>query len=96
MEGASFLESWAYVTDGKQGYFGGSGAMPLPDGLAARVLTEGAELGDAADQYFARTEVAAREGTFGLLTRMMVSREDAFVRALIHALAPFYNLPSYL
>jgi inosine/xanthosine triphosphatase len=94
--GASFLESWAYVTDGTRGYFGGSGAMPLPDGLAARVLVEGAELGDAADRYFARTEVAANEGTFGLLTRMMVSREDAFVRALTHALAPFYNLQAYL
>jgi inosine/xanthosine triphosphatase len=94
--GASFLESWAYVTDGSRGYFGGSGAMPLPDELAERVLAAGAELGDAADRYFSRSGVAAAEGTFGLLTRMMVSREDAFVRALIHALAPFYNSPSYL
>jgi inosine/xanthosine triphosphatase len=94
--GASFLESWSYVTDGTRGYFGGSGAMPLPDGLAERVLVSGGSLGEAADRYFGRTEVAAGEGTFGLLTRMVVSREDAFLRSLIHALAPFYNLAHYL
>jgi inosine/xanthosine triphosphatase len=92
---AFFLEAWAYVTDGERGYFGGSGAMPLPEGLAERVIS-GAELGEAADRYFGRTEVAANEGTFGLLTRMMVSREEAFVRSLIHALAPFYNFAPYL
>jgi hypothetical protein len=26
---------------------------------------------------------------------MMVSREEAFRRALLHALAPFYNAPAY-
>jgi inosine/xanthosine triphosphatase len=92
---AFFLESWAYVTDGARGYFGGSGAIPLPAGLAELVVVDGAELGEAADRYFARTDVAANEGTFGVLTRMMVSREEAFVRSLIHALAPFYNSPCY-
>ncbi len=94
--GASFLEAWAYATDGARGHFGGSGAMPLPEGLADLVLVSGAELGEAADRYFGRTEVAANEGTFGILTRMMVSREEAFVRSLIHALAPFYNFAPYL
>ncbi len=91
---AFFLEAWAYVTDGERGYFGGSGAMPLPQGLAERVIS-GFELGDAADRYFGRREVAANEGAFGMLTRMMVSREEAFVRSLIHALAPFYNSACY-
>ena len=91
----SFLEAWAHVTDGRRGFFGGSGAIPLPEGLAEPVLADGADLGPAADRYFGRREIAANEGTFGILTRMMVSREEAFVRSLIHALAPFYNALGY-
>jgi non-canonical (house-cleaning) NTP pyrophosphatase len=94
-ESAPLLESWAYVTDGRRGYFGGSGSVPLPEGLSEPVLVRGLDLGSAADRYFGRLEVAANEGTFGILTRMMVSREQAFARALIHALAPFYNGPGY-
>lgn len=89
------LEAWAYVTDGRRGYFGGSGSIPLPRGLWEPVLVQGLDLGFAADRYFGRREVAGNEGTFGILTRMMVSREDAFVRSLIHALAPFYNVVGY-
>jgi inosine/xanthosine triphosphatase len=89
-----FLEAWAHVTDGRRGFFGGSGAIPLPEGLADPVLA-GIDLGPAADRYFGRREIAANEGTFGILTRMLVSREEAFVRSLIHALAPFYNAPGY-
>ena len=89
-----FLEAWAHVTDGRRGFYGGSGAVPLPAGLADPVLA-GTDLGPAADRYFGRREIAANEGTFGILTRMMVSREEAFVRSLIHALAPFYNGPGY-
>jgi inosine/xanthosine triphosphatase len=92
--GSLFLEAWAHVTDGRRGFFGGSGAIPLPGGLADLVLA-GTDLGPAADRYFGRREVAANEGTFGILTRMLVSREEAFVRSLIHALAPFYNAPGY-
>jgi inosine/xanthosine triphosphatase len=92
--GVSFLEAWAHVTDGRRGFFGGSGAIPLPEGLAEPVLA-GIDLGQAADRYFGRQEIAANEGTFGILTRMMVSREEAFVRSLIYALAPFYNAPGY-
>jgi inosine/xanthosine triphosphatase len=89
-----FLEAWAHVTDGRRGFFGGSGAIPLPGGLADPVLA-GVDLGAAADRFFGRREIAGSEGTFGILTRMMVSREEAFVRSLIHALAPFYNAPGY-
>jgi non-canonical (house-cleaning) NTP pyrophosphatase len=93
--GVSLLEAWAYVTDGRRGHFGGSGSIPLPQGLSEAVLVEGLDLGVAADRYFGRQEVAGNEGTFGILTRMRVSREEAFARALLHALAPFYNGAGY-
>ena len=35
------------------------------------------------------------KGTFGVLTADLVTREEAFVRALLHALAPFYNASAY-
>jgi inosine/xanthosine triphosphatase len=92
--GFLFLEAWAHVTDGRRGFFGGSGAIPLPEGLADPVIA-GVDLGPAADRFFGRREIAENEGTFGILTRMLVSREEAFVRSLIHALAPFYNAPGY-
>lgn len=93
--GETFLEAWAYVTDGARGHFGSSGSIPLPDDLVRDVVSRGEDLGPAADRYFRMREVAAREGTFGVLTGMMVSREEAFRRALLHALAPFYNAGAY-
>jgi inosine/xanthosine triphosphatase len=93
--GLSFLHSWAYVTNGAEGHFGSSGSVPLPPELVRAVMEEGEDLGEAADRYFERREVAANEGTFGVLTGMMVSREEAFARSLIHALAPFYNAVAY-
>ena len=92
---AVFLESWAYATDGARGFFGGSGRIPLPDELATAVLERGMDLGPAADSYFKRQDVANHEGTFGVLTRGVVTREDAFVRSMLHALAPFYNARAY-
>jgi non-canonical (house-cleaning) NTP pyrophosphatase len=94
-DSGAFLESWAYVTDGRTGRFGSSGSIPLPAELEAAVLDRGESLGSAADLFFQRREIAAHEGTFGALTLMMVSREEAFARSLLHALAPFYNGLAY-
>ncbi len=93
--GAAFLESWSFVTDGHGGFFGGSGSIPLPDELSEAVLERREDLGAAADRYFERRDVAGHEGTFGLLTQGMVSRKAAFVRSMLHALAPFYNTGGY-
>lgn len=94
-EGNAFLESWAYVTNGQESAFGSSGCIPLPVVLADRVIDAGGELGPEADRLFGTSEIAAKEGTFGVLTALLVSREDAFVRSLLHALAPFYNASAY-
>ena len=93
--GMVFLESWSYATDGRRGFFGGSGSIPLPDELSEAVLERREDLGAAADRYFERRDVAGHEGTFGLLTQGMVSRKAAFVRSMLHALAPFYNAGAY-
>lgn len=90
-----FLESWAFATDGSRGFYGGSGRIPLPDELASAVLARGEDLGAAADLYFERRDVAGQEGTFGVLTAGVVTREEAFARSMFHALAPFYNALAY-
>lgn len=89
------LESWAYATDGVSGFFGSGGSVPLPDELVEAVIAQGKDLGPAADKYFGQKNVAGQQGTFGILTADLVTREEAFVRALLHALAPFYNASAY-
>lgn len=89
------LEGWAYATDGEKGYFGSSGCLPIPGGLAEAVFEKGEELGAAADRFYDQSDVAGRQGTFGLLTADIITREEAFVRALLHALSPFYNSKAY-
>lgn len=89
------LEAWAYATDGVQGFFGSSGCLPLPDDLVRTVIEDGVDLGPAADEFYGQQDVAGRQGTFGILTAELVTREEAFVRALLHALAPFYNASAY-
>jgi non-canonical (house-cleaning) NTP pyrophosphatase len=89
------LEAWAYATDGVSGYFGSSGCLPLPDELVHAVVERGEDLGPAADKFYGQQDVAGRQGTFGVLTADLVTREEAFVRALLHALAPFYNASAY-
>jgi non-canonical (house-cleaning) NTP pyrophosphatase len=85
------IECWAFVTDGSRVAWGSGGALPLPATLADAVLGQGVDLGAAADGHFGADDVAGTLGTIGMLTAKMVTREDSFVRALVHALAPFYN-----
>jgi len=89
------LEAWAYATDGVNGFFGSSGCLPLPGELVRAVIENGEDLGPAADELYGQQDVAGRQGTFGVLTAELVTREEAFVRALLHALAPFYNASAY-
>ena len=95
IEPVVLLEAWAYATDGVHGFFGSSGCLPLPGELVRAVLEDGVDLGPAADEFYGQQDVAGRQGTFGILTAELVTREEAFVRALLHALAPFYNASAY-
>jgi non-canonical (house-cleaning) NTP pyrophosphatase len=87
------LEAWAYVTDGRRGFFGGNGAIPSRGDWRNRCSTR-VDLGRAADRYFGRQRSRQTREPW-ILTRMMMSREEAFVRSLIYALAPFYNAHGY-
>jgi non-canonical (house-cleaning) NTP pyrophosphatase len=87
------LKNWACVSDGRRWSYGAGGAILLPDNLAAGVA-EGAELGDVVERS-AGAGVRNLRGAWGVLTRDLVTRRDAFRTAIIGALAPFFNAESY-
>jgi len=90
-----FLENWAYVTDGTQGAFGGSGAVMMPEPLVRRVVDEGEELGGAIDDFAGGRGIRDAEGAWGVLTRGRITRQEAFRVAVVNAFAPFYNTAAY-
>jgi non-canonical (house-cleaning) NTP pyrophosphatase len=90
-----FLESWAYVTDGTLGFYGRSGSVEIPEALASEVLDKGIELGVAIDAFAGERGVRDAQGAWGVLTSNQITRQSAFVVALVAAFAPFYNSVLY-
>jgi len=90
-----FLESWAYVTDGKRGAFGQAGGVLLPEALVRHVVDEGAELAGAIDEFAGGRGIRDAQGAWGVLTGNRITRQEAFRIAVINAFAPFYNPAAY-
>jgi non-canonical (house-cleaning) NTP pyrophosphatase len=90
-----YLQSWAYVSDGKAGYFGSSGNVLVPDIIANKVMHHGQDLGEVIDAVMNQRDVRSKQGTWGILTRDLVSRKESFEFALLAAFAPFYNKDLY-
>jgi inosine/xanthosine triphosphatase len=90
-----FLESWAYVSDGSRGYFGRSGGVEIPETLAHEVLEKGVELSVAIDKFAGEVGIRDAQGAWGVLTRNLIARQEAFRVAVIAAFAPFYNEKMY-
>ncbi|MGH9593504.1 MAG: DUF84 family protein, partial [Bryobacteraceae bacterium] len=91
-----FLQSWAYVTDGvgREAY-GQSGAVLLPTLLADEVVDRGTELSAAIDAYAGGQGIRDAQGSWGMLTQNLITRQDAFRVAVISAFAPFFNAAVY-
>lgn len=93
---AVFLCGWAYVADAAgRGAFGQSGAVQLPDALAAEVIDAGVSLSAAIDAFAERRGVRDAEGAWGVLTAGLITRRDSFRIAVINAFAPFFNAKMY-
>jgi len=91
-----FLENWAYVTDGSgRAAYGQSGSILIPAPLAAEVLDHGVELAAAIDAYAGGHGIRDAQGAWGILTRNLITRQDAFRVAVINAFAPFFNAALY-
>jgi len=90
-----FLESWAYVSDGSEGYYGRSGGVEIPAVLAHEVLENGFELSEAIDRFAGAVGIRDAQGAWGVLSRDLISRQEAFRVAVLAAFAPFYNAKMY-
>jgi non-canonical (house-cleaning) NTP pyrophosphatase len=91
------LRGWAYATDSSssQGSFGSSPAIQVPNLIAEAVLDHGLDLGDVIDGFSGRSDVRSNEGTWGILSRELITRRGSFELAAVAALAPFYNSSVY-
>ncbi len=91
-----FLQSWAFVSDGEGGEaYGQSGGLLLPEVLARQVLDHGVELSVAIDAYAGGRGIRDAQGAWGLLTGDLITRQEAFRIAVIHAFAPYFNPKMY-
>jgi inosine/xanthosine triphosphatase len=90
-----FLESWAYVSDGRRGHFGRSGGVEIPEALAHEVLERGVELSVAIDKFAGDVGIRDSQGAWGVLSSNLITRQEAFRVAVIAAFAPFYNEKMY-
>lgn len=90
-----FLESWAYVSDGRRGFYGRSGAIEVPEELAHEVLERGFDLSDAIDRYTGAVGIRDAQGAWGVLSADLIQRDESFRVAVIAAFAPFYNARMY-
>jgi inosine/xanthosine triphosphatase len=90
-----FLESWAYASDGHEGYYGRSGGVEVPAALAHEVLENGVELSVAIDRFAGAVGIRDAQGAWGVLSGNLISRTEAFRIAVVAAFAPFYNAKMY-
>jgi len=91
----TFLQSWAYVSNGTVGHFGSSGNILVPVRIAKEVMEHGRDLKDVIDEATRQTDVRSKQGTWGILTRDLLTRQQSFEIALTAAFAPFYNKKVY-
>ena len=89
------LESWAYVSDGRDGHYGRSGGVEIPEALAHEVLENGVELSIAIDRFAGAVGIRDAQGAWGVLSSGLISRTEAFRVAVVAAFAPFYNVKMY-
>jgi len=90
-----FLENWAYVSDGARGAYGQSGSILLPPALAIEVVDKGVELAQVIDAFAGGEGIRDAQGAWGVFTRNLITRQDAFRVAVINAFAPFFNAQLY-
>ena len=91
----TFLRGWAYATDGRQGAFGAAPSISVPGDIVRNVVEGRRELGAVIDELTGGRDIKSKQGTWGVLSRDLMTRSMSFEIALIAAFAPFYNPKLY-
>ena len=90
-----FLQSWAYVNNGSVGFYGSSGNVYVPHKIAHEVMNNNRDLSEVIDEFANQVDVRSKQGTWGILTKDLLTRVQSFEIALTAAFAPFYNQEIY-
>ncbi|MFQ5627732.1 MAG: DUF84 family protein, partial [bacterium] len=90
-----YLQSWVYATNGKQGHFGSSPAVQIPNKFTAGSRSKDFELAEIVDRIGKTHNNRDRGGAFSLLTKGLLTRQAIFEAAVLAAMAPFYNSEIY-
>lgn len=61
----------------------------------SELVSEGFEMGHAADKIFGTDNCKQKEGAIGLLTKNNITREELYIPSIIFALIPFLNKDIY-
>jgi inosine/xanthosine triphosphatase len=91
----TFLRGWAYATNGERSAFGAAPSISVPPEIVKNVVQGRRELGAVIDDVTGARDVRSKQGTWGVLSRDLVTRSMSFELALIAAFAPFYNPKFY-
>lgn len=86
-----FLQSWAYVSNSSKGFYGSSGNVAVPEKIATEVMVNKRDLSEVIDEFAQQADVRSKQGTWGVLTKDLLTRQQSFEIALTSAFAPFYN-----
>lgn len=87
----TFLQGWAYATDGERGHFGVSPSVSVPAQIVRQVVVGRRELGEVIDEVAGARDVRSKQGAWGIISKELLTRAQSFEAALIAAFAPFYN-----
>mgnify|MGYP002624004812 CR=1 FL=1 len=90
-----FLQSWVFVNDGRQGAFGSSPAVKLPNVIATALGGGDFELADLIDRIGKLQNNRDKGGAFAFLTKGLLTRQAIFESAVLAAMAPFYHPQVY-
>jgi non-canonical (house-cleaning) NTP pyrophosphatase len=86
-----FLQSWVYVSNGSVGFYGSSGNVFVPQKIAKEVMKNNRGLSEVIDEFANQVDIRSKQGTWGILTKDLLTRQQSFEIALTAAFAPFYN-----
>ncbi len=87
----TFLQGWAYATDGASGHFGVSPSVSVPASIVRSVVIGRRELSEVIDEVTGERDVRSKQGAWGVISKGLLTRAQSFESALVAAFAPFYN-----
>ncbi len=90
-DGPLSVFAWVVVrhADGRTGH-GKTATFFLPEEVGS-LVRGGLELGDADDVVFSKSNSKQKNGSIGLLTGDVITRETYYIPAVVMALIPFVN-----